>query len=49
MKEAEYETDSITDSMHMNLSKLWQIMNDRKAWYAAVHGVAKSSAQQLEY
>ena len=34
--------DSITDSMDMNLSKPWEIVRDRKAWYAAVHGVPKS-------
>ena len=34
--------DSITDSMDMNLSKLQEIVKDRKAWSAAVHGVAKS-------
>ena len=34
--------DSITDSIDMNLSKLWEIVKDRGAWYAAVHGVAKS-------
>ena len=34
--------DGITDSMHMNLSKLQEIVKDREAWYAVVHGVAKS-------
>ena len=34
--------DSITHSIDMNLSKLWEIVKDRGAWYAAVHGVAKS-------
>ena len=34
--------DDITDSMDMNLSKVWEMVKDREAWHAAVHGVAKN-------
>ena len=37
--------NSITDSMDMNLSKLWEIVKDREAWCATVHRVAKSQPQ----
>ena len=37
--------DSITDSMHMNLGKLQEILRDREAWRAAVHGVIKRWTQ----
>ena len=37
--------DSIVDSMHMNLNKLWKIVEDRGAWCAEVHGPAKSGIQ----
>ena len=37
--------DGLTDSMDMNLSKLWEMVKDRGAWYAAVHGVVKNQTQ----
>ena len=39
------QSDGITDSVDMSLSKLWEIVKNREAWHAAVHGVTKGQTQ----
>ena len=41
--------DGIIDSMNTNFSKLWELVKDREAWHAAVHGVSKSRTQLVEW
>ena len=47
-KEAEEEIDKITNSMAMNLSKFWKIVEDRGAWCATVHGLQRAGHEKQQ-
>ena len=40
--------DGITNAVVMNLSQLWEVVRDREAWHAAVHGLVKSQTQPCD-
>ena len=43
------QLDGITNAMNMTLGKRWEMVRDREAWHAAVHGAAKSQTQLRDY